>query len=93
MKDCWKDHARIAYNYAKGPFGGENHAFFEFIAKAINTIVEKRENNIGQFILKKQQDAWERIMAQLDVVKEHSCRENFENELKRIYEERKKFYD
>lgn len=93
MKDCWKDHARIAYNYSKAPFGGENHAFFEFMAKAIGILAEKREHNIWQFAWKAQQLAWERIMAQLNAVEEHSCREKFESELKRIYEERKKFYD
>jgi len=92
MSDCWKDHARIAYNYSKGPFGGENHAFFEFINKIISILEDKKENNCEQFALK-YEEAFNRIMMQLKQVNEHSCRDKFVAELKRIYEERKKLYD
>lgn len=93
MKDCWKDHARIAYNYSRGPFGGENHAFFEFIGKVISMLEDKNERKVLQFAWKPQQEAFNRVIAQLDAATEHSDRDKFVSELKRIYNERRKLYD
>ena len=87
-----KDHARLAYGLASAPFGGQNHAFFMFMEKALNFLKQERATWTA-FKYEEQQRAWERIERQYAAAIEYKCIDEFLEELERRYIEGKKLYD